>query len=138
MFLAARLPDATVGITPVLTDVLGHDAHQVPERTLQLLAIAFKAALTTIEMNGVQHLAEDIELLLMGRPVADAHRTRIAIAAQVWEFLLNQIPFATNAIHDLQVLAIREREALEPVGKGVSLFRKAQHAQSVQGKTGIA
>src|SRR5579885_37779 len=138
MFLAARLPDATVGIAPVLTDVLGHDAHQVPEGALQLLAVALKAALATIEMNGVQHLSEHIELLLMGRTVADAHRARIAIAAQVRKFLLDQISFAANAIHNLQILAIRERETLEPVSKGVSLFRKAQHAQGVQGKAGIA
>src|SRR5207253_765315 len=70
----ADLPDAGVGITPVLTDEVG-DAREVPAG-----ADVEGVALAGIHEGRVEQLAVRVELQLTGRAVADPHPPRAAIA----------------------------------------------------------
>jgi len=65
----------------------------------------------------IHQLAIDVELQLRRGGVADAHRTRAAIALQVVERFLGQFVAAVYAIHDLQWSAMRrplDRALLQP------------------------
>ena len=74
--LAAHLPDAAIGLLPVLTHILDQGAHHSPQwlLQLQLFPVGLQAALTSIEVEEVQHLAKNVELLLIRRTIADADR----------------------------------------------------------------
>ena len=61
-------------------------------------------------MNAIQYFSEHIQLLLARSIIADTHRSGAIIAAQVRQLLLWQVTFATDPIHNLQILAIGERE----------------------------
>ena len=50
----------------------------------------------------VDHLAVHVELELLVRGVADAHRRRALVAGQPVELALGEPPLARDAVHDLQ------------------------------------
>src|SRR5437660_12081809 len=102
----AYFPDATVGFLPVGANVLDQHAHHLPQRPFQFLPVAFKATLASIEVNAIEHLAEDVELLLFSRLIANANGTRAAIAAEMGQAFLRQVALAETPIHNLQVFAI--------------------------------
>ena len=52
-------------------------------------------------VGGVEQLAVDVELALVPRAVADAHRCAVAPAGQVRELALGQVVLAADAEHDL-------------------------------------
>src|SRR5581483_431518 len=134
---AAYFPDAAISLLPVETNVLNQHAHHFPQGSFQLLTVAFKAALAPIEVNAIEHLAEDIELLLPGCCIADAYGRRVTISAEMGQFLLRQIALATNPIHNLQVFAIGIGEPLQPVGKRFCLLNKAQDVESIERKGSV-
>src|SRR5260370_32963566 len=57
---------------------------------------------------------------------------------EISQLTLGQFPLTSYAIHDLQVLAIRVREAAQPMGECVSLFRENNHAQRIKRKGSIS
>src|SRR5207247_10258199 len=74
---AAGLPDAIVGLVPVLAQPVGELAQLDPAGMANLDAVAIG------EIDGVQHFAVDVELELAGGAVADAHRLGARIALPV-------------------------------------------------------
>src|SRR5262249_13110546 len=74
VFTVAYLPDPSIGITPVIANMLGHHAHQVPEWSFKLFPVTLKAALATIQVDAIQHFSEHIELFLVRGTVANTHR----------------------------------------------------------------
>src|SRR5579875_1102385 len=103
---SAYLPDATIRLLPVRTDILHQHRHHRPERPFQLLAIALKTTVLTEDVNTIENLAKDIHLFLVSRTIADPHRSGIAIPTQMGQFMLTQVTLAANPIHNLQVLTI--------------------------------
>src|SRR5579883_1799732 len=133
----AHFPDAIIWLLPVGTDMVNKRTHHRPEWTFQRFTIALKAAKATIQMDAVQHLAKHIQLFLLCRAIPNAHRAGACIAAQMRQLLLGQITFATDAVHDLQILAVGKRETTQPVDKGASLFCKTQDVERIERKSGI-
>ncbi len=122
----------------MLTHVLHQRAHHLPHGTIQRLTITLKAILAAIAMDAIEHLSENVQLLLLRRPVPDPYGTRIAIAAQVRQLLLGQVALAANAVHNLQVFAVCAGEALQPVREGAHLLGVTKCAERVEREGGIA
>src|SRR5579884_931828 len=69
------LPDATISFIPVSTNMLNQGTHQIPEWPFQRFTVALKASMSAIQMNAIEDLAEDIQLLLVCRAVANTNGT---------------------------------------------------------------
>ena len=55
-------------------------------------------------VDGVDELAVHVELKLSGSCVADTHRRGTLVAGQPRHFPLDQLSFAGQAIHDLELV----------------------------------
>ncbi len=96
------------------------------------------AELLAVEVDRVQQLAVDVELGLVPGAVADAHRARVAPAAQVRKLALGQVVLAADPVHDLKRALARpaagrarhERdELLGLVGAGADVERLERQAR---------
>ena len=65
--------------------------------------------------RGVRDLAEHVELELLARLVADAHRLRVLVAGEPVELDLGEPTLTTDAVHDLELARVTGDRALEPV-----------------------
>ncbi len=63
-------------------------------------------AVDVAQVGGVEHLAVDVELQLVGRAVADPHRPRAAPALEVVEAFLGQVGASVDPVHDLRQFAL--------------------------------
>src|SRR5258705_2800141 len=133
-----HLPDATVRFAPVGAHILDQRAHHLPRGTIQRLAVPLKPSLAPIAVYVIEHLAEDIQLFLMRRPVSNAYRARTAIAIEMGQFPLLQVALSSNTVHNLEVFAACVIEASQPVRERLGLLRISKHAQRIQGESGIA
>ena len=97
---AAHLPDAAVGLAPVLDRLLDLLLEYRPQRLRNLLAGP------GVQIHRVQHRTPDVVLLLVVGAVADPHRTGIVVSGQVAQLLLDQAALAADAIHHLKLMAL--------------------------------
>ena len=89
-------------------------------------------------MQRVHHFAENIELQLVMRRVADAHRLRVGVARQPRHFPFGQPPLAANAVHDLNLARTAGRRAQEPVAPHLRLVVVAAVHQRQQRQRRVA
>ena len=75
--------------------------------------------MAVVEIDGVDQLAVDVELQLVGGAVADPHRGRAAVALQVFEELLLEVGAAVDPVHDLKRALLRGRALAEALGQPV-------------------
>ena len=94
--LAARLPDALVGLAPDVARALRLGLHDRPQPARQALAAP------RVQQDRVERRAVDVVLALVERAVADAHGPRAGVARQVVARRLGQIAPAVDAVHDLE------------------------------------
>src|SRR5919201_992480 len=94
--LAARLPDALVGVTPDRLRALGLRPNERPQPPWQTLAAA------RVQEDGVERCTEDIVLALVERAVADPDGPRPGVAGQLFKQDLGQVSTAVDPVHDLQ------------------------------------
>ena len=98
--VAAHLPDAAVGLAPVgdrgVDLLLEERPHALRQRVARL----------GVQVDGVEHRAPHVVLVLVMGAVADPHRPRVLVAAEVVEDLLGQLGAAVDPVHDLE-LALR-------------------------------
>jgi len=66
---APRFPDSGLGTIPVVAQPVDHPREFDPRRVVELEPGLVGG------IDGVHHLAVDVQLDLVGRPVADPHRT---------------------------------------------------------------
>lgn len=85
---AAHFPDAFVGSIPDRVEVLQHRALDRPCGFVGLQAADAR------EVQRVHHFAIDVDLQLVDRAVADAHRRRALVARQPRDFPLGQAALA--------------------------------------------
>ena len=78
-------------------------------------------------------LAEDVELELLARFVADAHRLRVLVAGQPVELDLGEPPFAADAVHDLELAGVSGDGSLQPALPGAPLPRGSRSAAGLAG-----
>ena len=97
--LAAHLPDAAVGLAPVLDRLLDLVLQHRPQLIGHLLARL------GVQVHRVEHGAPDVVLLLVVGAVADPHRAGVVVAGQVVQFVLDQAALAADRVHHLQRVA---------------------------------
>src|SRR5207302_2817379 len=95
--IASVFPDAGVGLLPALADDLGQAADETLHVAVERLAAA------GCFLNRAEDLAVVVRLKLAMGIVADAHRTRAAVAGQMIEHLLRHTRLAENVVEHLQV-----------------------------------
>ena len=94
--LAARLPDALIGLAPDLGRALGLRLHDRPQPPRQALAVH------RVLEDRVEHRAVDVVLTLIEGAVADPHRVRAGVAGELLAERLGQVAPAVDPVHDLQ------------------------------------
>jgi len=127
---AADLPDAVVGLGPAAGNHVDGAGQQPPEGG------GDGAAVAVIQPGGVEQVAVDVELELVGG-VADPDRAGAAVAVQGVQLDLREQPFATHAVHELEVLGPAGGGAFQPAHEGMGLVGVAQGEQGVEVHGGI-
>ncbi len=127
---AARLPDAFLGLVPVLAEPVHHVHHRGPADVRRLQPVLVGLG------EGVHGLAEDVQLELAGRAVADPDRARAAPALPVVESLLGEVRGPVDPVHDPQravavAAAMLDQAVPDPDTEGRCLLRVAQPEQRV-------
>ncbi len=89
-------------------------------------------------VHRVEHLAEDVELHLVVRGVADANRSRFLVAGEPGDLELGQPAFAPDAVHDVELLRLSGGGAQQPLAPGGGLFLVAGIEEGVQGEGRVA
>ena len=97
--LAADLPDALVLLTPARGGGVGEIGEEAAGGRAEPLELLGES------VHRVEQLAVDVDLALVPGAVADAHGRAVAPTAQVRQLALGEVAFATDAEHDLQVVA---------------------------------
>ena len=89
-----------------------------------------------MQVDGVQHGAPDVELPLVGGSVANPDGAGAVVAAEPLDSDLGKVPFAVDAVHDLQVILGGDvaDEGKEVVGFPV----QAEGVQGPERERGIA
>ena len=89
-------------------------------------------------LEGIHQLAIDVELELLVRGVADAHRLGVGVARQPVDFPFGEPPLAAQAVHDLHLVGRARDGALQPVAPGRGLVVDAGVHHGEQGERGVA
>src|SRR5215468_7386975 len=111
----AHLPNTFVRTPPIVPQPLQQTLNILPFRMGDGLAVLIG------EINGIHHLAINIELELRVGSVTDPNRPRIFVTAKLIQRDLFEILPAVYAVHDLQwaSLSIIAQTALQPLDKGL-------------------
>ena len=94
----AALPDARVGLAPLLGGAIGKPAEKAGGERVEL------AEVVADRPGAVEHVAEHVELLLAPRGVADTHRPRPEVPVEMVEAMLGQVALALDAEDDLDLV----------------------------------
>src|SRR5271170_3074523 len=120
----ARLPDALVGLVPVLTQPVGHGCDRRPYAIGELLGVAIE------RVRRVDDLAVDVELELVCGSVAHADRRRGRVAREMVEGLLGNMRSAVDPVEHLKravpLARRRLQTAREEVRERSQLIREAE------------
>src|SRR3954452_9213714 len=127
----APLPNAAVRLLPALGRGVGDVDDEAPVVVIRLVTALIPAPAL------LDQLAEDVELRLLGGLVPDPHRLRSAVSIES-EVDLLLAALATDAVHDLQVLGIPSRAALDEAPEGVGLAVATEIAQRARGEGRVA
>ena len=130
MSSAADLPDALVGLLPVLDRGLDEALDQRPAALGQVVAGL------RVQEDRVQHRAPHVVLALVVGAVADPHGAGVVVAAEVVERLLDQLALALDAVHHLQV--VRLGGVLHEVEVVVGLPLEAERVQAPEHERAVA
>src|SRR5579884_2640734 len=140
---SAHLPDSAIALSPVNAHILNQRIQKAPEGSLQHIIIdAVPVTLVRmpvpVNIDSLYYFSKNVELLLNGCFTADAHRIRIAVAAQVDEFTLKQVALSTNAIHCLEIFAVLIATLQEPAHERVRLLGETQRIERIERQNSIA
>ena len=130
--LAARLPDALVGLAPDRGRALGLRLHDRPQPARQPLAAP------RVQQDRVQRGAEDVVLALVEGAVADADRARAGVAGEVVARGLGQVAAPVDPVHDLQRAVLVGLEVGDELHELVGLPVEVEVVQRLQGEGRVA
>src|SRR5258707_13336018 len=126
---AAYLPDPLIGVLPVLAEPIEDLHHFRP-------ALIVQTSIAGADVDRIHQLSIHIELSLRVGPITDAHRPAPAVALQLIEVMLRQIPSTMNGKHRLHGPAwfhfVDAR--FEPDRERLGLLRKAEREKAIEGK----
>ena len=129
---AAGFPDAFVGLLPDGFEMLkegNQHAEFIPGATAE--------GVLGLE-EAVEHFAVDVELNLAGCRVADAHGEGVFIAGEPADFPLEELAFALEAVHDLDLVGTAGEGAEEPVLPRGRFGEVAAIGEGEEGEGGVA
>ena len=137
MFAPAGLPDALVGLRPVVDHPVDEHADVLPRVEAEPVAVFVG------QVERIDHLAVDVELQLSARRVADANRRAVCVAGPMSEFDLVDLGVAVEVVQRRQRgLVTRTVAALyaldEPLGERVGFGEVAELDERVQRERGVA
>jgi hypothetical protein len=92
---APRLPDALVGLLPVLAHPFDDASEVFPS------VVVDRPTILIVEVDRVDELPVDVQLQLVGGSVAHSYRSPAAVPFEVPEHLLRELGTTVNAVHDL-------------------------------------
>ena len=96
------------GSVPDLLEIVEEDTLQRPGRLLDRKPVDARL------VQRIHQLAEDVDLQLIARGVADPHRLRALVPREPGQLELRQPALAGDAVHDLDVRRIARDRAQEP------------------------
>src|SRR5262245_16156344 len=129
---AANLPKSLVGLLPNRFQMFDQLVLQVPFGALRR-----QAAIGTLE-QGVHDLAEDIDLQLLGRGIADANWPCPLVAGKSRNLPFLETALSRQAVHDLHLGRGAGNGVLQPGSPGLRLAVEAAVHQGKEGEGGIA
>ena len=130
--LAARLPDALVGLAPDLRGALGLRLDDRPEPPRQALAVP------RVEQDRVEHGAEDVVLPLVERAVADPHGPCARVAGEVVARRLGQVAPTVDPVHDLERAVLVRLEVGDELHELVGLPVQVQPVERLEREGRVA
>ena len=128
----ADLPDALIRFSPDGFQVIEHRPLHLPG------VFVGRHAMPAGQMEGADHLAEDVELELPMRGIADANGPGALVARQPIQFEFLQAPFAGQAVHDVELRRRAGDSPQEPVLPGLGFVEIASLNQGVKRERGVA
>jgi hypothetical protein len=130
--LAAGLPDPLVGLAPGLRRGVDLIRDDRPDRGRDL-AVGLR-----VDVEGVHERAVDVVLALVEGAVPDPHRTGAAVPGEVVERRFGQVALAADAVHDLELVAVRETDVRDIAGEVLRLGVESEHVQAPEGEGRVA
>ncbi len=130
--LAARLPDALVGLAPHRLGALGLRLDERPQAPRQPLAAP------RVQQHRVERGAEHVVLALVERAVADPDRVRARVAGELLEEGLGQISAAVDPVHDLQRAVLVAFEVGDELHELVGLPVEVEEVQRLERERRVA
>ena len=91
-----------------------------------------------VQVEGVEHGAPHVVLLLVVRAVADAHGAGALVAREVVQRLLHQLRLAVDAVHDLELALLGLGHVGDEVEEVVGLPVEAERVQAPERERGVA
>ena len=131
--LAARLPDALVGLAPDL-----RSRTRPAPATIGQSRRGSRSLLPRVQQDRVEHRAEDVVLALVERAVADPHRACAGVAREVVARRLGQVAAAVDAVHDLQRAVLVRLEVGDELHELVGLPVEVEPVQRLQREGRVA
>src|SRR5215217_4201533 len=91
-----RLPDALVGLLPVLAHPLDYAREVLPG------IVGDGRGVLVVKVDRVDELSVDVQLQLPSGGVANSHRPQATVSFEVAEDLLGELGAPVDVVHDLQ------------------------------------
>ena len=128
---APDFPDAFVGLAP--------DFFQMLRKSLADLAAAWRGRQAALARLGhhIGQFAINIELQLLRRAIADAHRTRILVAGQMRQLDFVQPLVAHHAVHGLKLLGRAGDHPHQPMLPDIGFLGIAGIEKGQQRESGV-
>ena len=129
---SADLPQAVVGLLPVLGELVDEGALHAP-------AVArLGHAVVARHRQGAEDLAQDVGLALVHGTVADADRQRAGVPGEAVELALGEVAAALDGVHHLHVGRVSGDGAQQPVAPVVRIVGAPGGEQRLQGEGRVA
>jgi len=126
--LTPHLPDAGVRLLPALGGGVDEAEQEAP-----VVVVGRRAPLVPLPRQ-LEEVPVDVELQLLSGGVADADRSRAAVALEVGKLELGQTALPAHAEHDLQVVGAAGGGSLDEAPEAVGFGFEAQLAERSHGE----
>ncbi len=130
--VAARLPDALVGLAPDAAGALGlglDDRPQPPRKATAALRV---------QQDRVEHGAVDVVLALVERAVADPDGPGARVSRQLVARRLSQVAAPVDPVHDLEPAVLVRLDVGDELHELVRLPVEVEEVQRLQGECRVA
>src|SRR5437879_12745048 len=100
--VAAHLPQTPIRLTPMFDRALDLTLEHRPDPLVETVVRP------RVDVDRVENCSPNVVLSLRVRRVANADRTRSVVAVEVIERVFVELTFTADAVHHLEVVALRD------------------------------